>query len=597
MKTRVQRFGKFLSAMVMPNIGILIAFGFMAALFIDTGWMPNKEFSSLVGPLLTYLIPIFIAASGGKLIAGEEGRVVAAIAVMGAILKDTSITMLMAAMIIGPLAGYVIKIFNKLIDKHLKAGFEMLVKNFSIGIIGMLLALISYLVIGPLMSTILNMFAGAIDFLIEHKLLPFSAIFIEPAKVLFLNNAINHGIFTPIASAQAASAGQSIMFMLETNPGPGLGVLLAYLFFAKNKITRNSSSSAIIIHLLGGIHEIYFPYILMNPFIIIAPIIANMTAIFFYNLLGAGLSGPPSPGSIIAFLALSPGSQLLINLAGIIIATVVSFLIAAPIVRLAQDKSEEEESVKVEVDKLNLKKIIFACDAGMGSSAMGATKFRNKVLKYRNDLIIKHSSVDTIDADTNVVVVQRQLVERARKTAPKAQIVAIDNFLDDPKLVNLLQEVIKDYDLNELKKEKEILVKEGILLNQKAADKYEAIKMAGKLLSDLGYTDESYTTSMLEREELVTTYMGLGVAIPHGTSSKMDGVKHSGIVMLQFPEGVNFGEEKAYLVFGIAAYGNKHLDILSKLALALEDKDFLETLKSTDDLEWILDNLSSKANQ
>ena len=294
MKNNVQKFGKFLSGMVMPNIGALIAFGFLAALFIDTGWMPNEGFNSMVGPMLTYLIPVLIASTGGRMIGGDRGRVAGAIAVIGAIMSNTSITMLMAAMVMGPLAGFCIKKFDEAMDGHMPAGFEMLINNFSVGIIGMILAMLGYTIIGPVMSGILMILSAGVNVLVQNSLLPLVAIFIEPAKVLFLNNAINHGIFTPIATAQAAETGKSIMYMLEPNPGPGLGVLLAYLFFCKDKTTKDSVPGAVIIHLLGGIHEIYFPYILMNPLVIIAPILGSVAGIFWFNMTGCGLVGPVS---------------------------------------------------------------------------------------------------------------------------------------------------------------------------------------------------------------------------------------------------------------------------------------------------------------
>ena len=355
MKSGVQRFGRFLSAMVMPNIGALIAFGFLAALFIDTGWFPNEGFNSMVTPMLTYLIPILIASTGGRMIGGDRGRVVAAIAVIGAILSNPSITMLMAAMIIGPLSGVCIKKFDQLMAGRMPAGFEMLINNFSAGIIGMLLAMLGYVAIGPLMSGILAVLSAGISFLMERSLLPLASVFIEPAKVLFLNNAINHGIFTPIATLQAESAGKSIMYMLESNPGPGLGVLLAYLFFSKDKVTRDSTPGAVVIHLLGGIHEIYFPYILMNPVVIIAPILGNMAAIFWYSLTGCGLVGPASPGSIIAYLMMTPGPDIAKVLVGVLIGAGVSFAAASPIVKLAGGKSLEEAQNELAAKKAEAK--------------------------------------------------------------------------------------------------------------------------------------------------------------------------------------------------------------------------------------------------
>lgn len=620
MKSKVQRFGKFLSGMVMPNIGALIAFGFLAALFIETGWIPNKGFSSMVDPMLSYLIPILIASTGGRMIGGDRGRVVGAIAVIGAILSNTEITMLMAAMVMGPLAGFCIKKFDEAMDGHMPAGFEMLINNFSAGIIGMILAMLGYVVIGPLMSGILAVLSSGVSILVNHRLLPLVSIFIEPAKVLFLNNAINHGIFTPLATAQATEAGKSIMYMLEPNPGPGLGVLLAYMFFCKDKVTKDSAPGAVIIHLLGGIHEIYFPYILMNPLVIIAPIIGNMAAIFWFNMTGCGLVGPASPGSILAYLMMAPGSDMLKVLIGILIAAGISFAIASPIVKMAGGKSLEDaqkemadmkakakgqQVVPGTIEKSSeIRKIVFACDAGMGSSAMGATKFRNRIKVNRPDITVINTSVDNIPSDCDIAVVQTTLADRAKKSAPQAQLITIGNFLADPALDALYVHLTTgdvpaapagentDIIIPDVPVKKQIIVAEGIKLGQKPVTKEEAIQAAGELLEKLGYVDGTYVAAMQEREKLVTTYMGMGVAIPHGTTQAKGTVKKTGIVFLQYPEGVDFGSEKAELVFGIAGVGDEHLDLLAKLCTMLEDPARLETLKTTDDVEWVLEQLS-----
>ncbi|MCF2570318.1 PTS mannitol transporter subunit IICBA [Mediterraneibacter glycyrrhizinilyticus] len=619
-KNNVQRFGKFLSAMVMPNIGALIAFGFLAALFIDTGWIPNEGFNSLVSPMLTYLIPILIASTGGRMIGGDRGRVVGAIAVIGAIMSNTSITMLMAAMVMGPLAGFCIKKFDQLMEGHMPAGFEMLINNFSAGIIGMILAMLGYIAIGPLMSAILAVLSAGVNILVNNGLLPFVSIFIEPAKVLFLNNAINHGIFTPLATEQAAEFGKSIMYMLEPNPGPGLGVLLAYMFFCKDKVTKDSAPGAVIIHLLGGIHEIYFPYILMNPLVIIAPILGNMAAIFWFSLTDCGLVGPASPGSIIAYLMMTPGSDMIKVIVGVLIATGISFAVASPIVKMAGGKSLEEAQSEMASMKAaskgeavvpgtierssEIRKIIFACDAGMGSSAMGATKFRNRIKNDRPDISVTNTSVDNIPADCDIAVVQTTLAARAKKSAPNAQLITIGNFLADPALDALYVQLTTgdapaapagentDIVIPDTPIKKQVIIADGIKLGQKPVTKEEAIQAAGELLAKLGYVDGSYVDAMQEREKLVTTYMGMGVAIPHGTTQAKGTVKKTGIVLLQYPEGVDFGSEKAQLVFGIAGIGDEHLDLLSKLCTLLEDEALLETLKTTDDVEWVLEQLS-----
>lgn len=319
------------------------------------------------------------------------------------------------------------------------------------GILGMLLAILGYYVIGPFMTAILTMLTAGVDFLVAHSLLPLVSVFIEPAKVLFLNNAINHGIFSPIGASQAAETGRSIMYMQDANPGPGLGILLAYCFFCKDDTTRQSAPGAVIIHLLGGIHEIYFPYILMNPVIIIAPIVGNFCAILFYSMTSAGLSGPASPGSLIAYMAMAPRDSILTVLLGVIIAGAVSFILSSIILKAtsghaksltdaqnemkemkAQAKGEVPEPTAVNVGQI--RKIVFACDAGMGSSAMGATKFHNRIKAERPDLTVTNTSVDTIPADADVVVCQRILADRAAKSTPQAQLVTLDNFLADPHL-------------------------------------------------------------------------------------------------------------------------------------------------------------------
>lgn len=620
MKNNIQRFGKFLSAMVMPNIGALIAFGFLAALFIDTGWIPNKGFNSMVSPMLTYLIPILIASTGGRMIGGDRGRVAGAIAVIGAIMSNTEITMLMAAMVMGPLAGFCVKKFDEAMDGHMPAGFEMLINNFSVGIIGMVLAMLGYVAIGPFMSAILMILSAGVNFLVEHSVLPLVSVFVEPAKVLFLNNALNHGIFTPIATEQAAEAGKSIMYMLETNPGPGLGVLLAYMFFCKDKVTKDSAPGAVIIHLLGGIHEIYFPYILMNPVVIVAPILGNMAAILWYTITDCGLVGPASPGSIIAYLMVSPGSDLVKVLIGVVIAAGISFVVASPIVKMSGGRSLEEAQNEMASMKQaakgettvpgtierseEVKKIIFACDAGMGSSAMGATKFRNRIKNDRPDITVSNTSVDTIPADCDIAVVQTTLAARAKKAAPQAQLITIGNFLADPALDALYVQLTTgdapaapagentDIVIPDTPIKKQVIVADGIRLGQKPVTKEEAIQAAGELLVKLGYVDESYVEAMQERERLVSTYMGMGVAIPHGTTQAKGTVKKTGIVFLQYPEGVDFGAEKAQLVFGIAGIGDEHLDLLGKLCTLLEDPALLETLKTTDDVDWVLEQLS-----
>lgn len=623
MKTAVQKFGKFLSAMVMPNIGAFIAWGLITALFIEAGWLPNEQLASIQSPMLTYLLPVLIAYQGGKMVGGDRGAVMAAIATLG-VICGTDAKMLIGGMLMGPFAGLVIKKFDQAVDGKIPAGFEMLVNNFSVGIIGMILAIFGYYVIGPVMAAVLAFLSGGVGFLIDHKLLPLVGIFIEPAKVLFLNNAINHGIFTPIGTEQALETGKSIMYMIEANPGPGLGVLTAYWLFSKDKTTKSSAPGAMIIHFFGGIHEIYFPYVLMNPIVLIAPICASVVAILFYSMMGAGLVGPSSPGSIFAFMAVSPKGEQITVLLGVLIAAIVSFLIASPIIKMSGAKNLDEATSQMQNMKAEakgtaapsapvntgaipgvVKKIVFSCDAGMGSSAMGATKFRNRIKPLNLGITVINTSVDNVPADADIVVCQEVLQERARASGPQAHIITIGNFLADPNLDALYKTLEQRANgggatpaaaeptpapAAELAKpaKTDVIIKEGIKTGLPSVTKEEAIQAAGELLHQLGYVNESYIPAMQERERTVSTYMGLGVAIPHGTAEAKGEVKKTGIVMLQYPDGVSFGEEKAYLVFGIAGIGDEHLDLLAKIGGIIEEEAQLEKLKTVTSPEEVL---------
>ena len=465
MKAKIQTFGRFLSGMVMPNIGAFIAWGLLTALFIEKGWFPNEQLSSIVSPMLTYVLPILIAYQGGKMVGGDRGALMGAIATIG-VICGTEYTMFMGAMIMGPLAGLVIKKFDKAVDGHIPAGFEMIVNNFSVGILGLIMAVIGYYLIGPFMGVILGALSAGVNVLVTHGILPLVTVFVEPAKILFLNNAINHGIFSPLGAEQIAESGKSVFYMIESNPGAGAGILLAYMFFSKDKKTKDSAPGALIIHLFGGIHEIYFPYVLMNPLLLLAAIGGSLAAMTYYTIFDLGLSGPASPGSIIAFLLMAPKGSTLAVLLGVVIAAAVSFVIAIPIIRLAGNKHEgsledasakmkdmkaasKGEAVSVSVEEVGqqtaaipaeeIKHIVFACDAGMGSSAMGASVLKKKIQKAGLDIEVTHASVSSIPSEAQIVVTHQDLKERAMKSAPQARLVTITNFMTAPEYDELVE--------------------------------------------------------------------------------------------------------------------------------------------------------------
>jgi PTS system mannitol-specific IIC component len=456
MKEKIQVFGRFLSGMVMPNIGAFIAWGIITALFIPTGWLPNEKLAMLVTPMATTLLTLLIAYTGGKVVAGHRGGVIGAIATMGVIV-GADVPMFLGAMIMGPLSAWLLKKFDKVIEGKIKAGFEMLVNNFSLGILGAILAILALLGIAPVVTQLNNIMQAGVGFFVDHGLLPLASIFIEPAKVLFLNNAVNHGILSPMGMEQSKQIGKSIFFLLEANPGPGLGILLAYCIAGKGS-AKSSAPGAIIIHFLGGIHEIYFPYILMNPTLLLAVIAGGASGIFTLNLLGGGLVAPASPGSIFAVLAMTPKTGYIPVILGVLVATAVSCVVAVPLLKIfgkdedmeaakqmVQDMKTASKGIKkdtVSINTTSVKNIVFACDAGMGSSAMGATVLRKKLAAAGlGHINVVHSPVSNIPEDAEIVVTHTELGERAAHSNPRAKLVLIKNFLSAPEYDTLVEEL------------------------------------------------------------------------------------------------------------------------------------------------------------
>ncbi|EFV76319.1 PTS system protein [Bacillus sp. 2_A_57_CT2] len=632
LKVAVQKFGNFLSSMVMPNISAFIAWGLITALFIPTGFFPNESLAKMVDPMVKYLLPLLIGYTGGKLVHDQRGAVVGAIATMG-VIAGAEIPMFLGAMVIGPLGGYMIKKFDQMIEGRVRAGFEMLVNNFSAGILGAIVAILAFLGVGPAVDVFTGWLVAGVDWLIGTGLLPLTSILIEPAKVLFLNNAINHGVLSPIGVEQVKETGQSILFLLEANPGPGIGVLLAYMFFGKGN-AKKSAPGAGIIHFFGGIHEIYFPYILMRPMLIIAVILGGMSGVFTLVLLGGGLFAPSSPGSIIAITAVTPhhASAYIANFAGVLVAAAVSFIVSAFIMKTGKQGEEDIEEAAKKMQEMkgkkssvsnvfeggqaampdNVSKIYFACDAGMGSSAMGASLLRKKVKEAGMDIAVTNTAISNLPSDAEIVITQEELTPRARQKVPNAFHVSVDNFLSSPeydKLISALQfpanselhEIVEDAEENvpdivdeEMAHNDDLLRPENIFLNKEFADKEEAIRFAGRVLVDAGYVEESYIEAMIERDNITSTYMGNDVAIPHGTEEAKKAVIKSGFTVIQVPNGVDFDGQKVRLIFGIAGKDGTHLEILSGIAVTCSDMDNIEKLAAAESVQTIMDIIGKK---
>ena len=455
-KVNVQKFVTALSGMIMPNIGAIIAWGLTAAIFMTpNGWFPNAQINKLVQPMLIYLLPLLIGYTGGRMVDDERGAVIGAIGTLGVIVGTTQ-PMFLGAMIMGPLSGWCLKTLDNACRDKIKSGFEMIYNNFSLGILGMILAIFAYFIINPVMMWGSHWASVGVDAIIRLHLLPLANIIIEPAKVLFLNNAIGNGILVPLGIQQASEVGKSVLFLMESNPGPGLGILLAFMFFGKGS-SKSSAPGAAIIEFFGGVHEIYFPYVLMKPSLIIAAICGGVTGTALFTTLNGGLKAAASPGSILAILLVSAKGSYLGNIVGVLGAAIVSFIVAAIILKNDKGdgadlaaKQKEMESMKAEskgtkmpseqsahdsvTSYKDIKKVIFACDAGMGSSAMGASLLRDKFKKAGINIPVTNTAVRNLKDEPGLLVVtQEELADRARQKTPDAMHIAVGNFLSNPK--------------------------------------------------------------------------------------------------------------------------------------------------------------------
>ena len=686
-RIHVQKFGTFLSGMIMPNIPALIAWGILTMFFIPKGFTPNEAVATVVGPMIHYLLPIIIAYTGGHMVYGLRGAVVASIGVMGAIAGSDyliaqenarlleawlatgkaeadfselgQVHMFIGAMVMAPLSAYSMRWLDKLWENKIKAGLEMLVNMFSAGIWGFVLLIIGFYPIAWLVNGLMSILSSAVNWLVANNLLPLTSIIIEPAKVLFLNNTINHGVLTPLGLAQAGDAAynnRSILFLLEANPGPGLGLLLAFALVGIGA-AKASAPGAAFIQFVGGIHEVYFPYALMKPALILALIGGGMTGVTTNMLLGGALRAPAAPGSILAVLAqTAPGAYFAVILSVVLSATV-TFLIAAAILRasrktdlaaeaagedrFASAVSQTEANKGKSSDALSgllagggaahsgpIKSIVFACDAGMGSSAMGASVLRKKIQAAGfGDVTVVNKAIASLDDAFDVVVSHEDLIARATQRTPSAVHVAVDNFMSSPRydeVVDMVRRTNSEAAAEAPAPEApapvpaataapeaaptagavpaavavadhadeasdSVLKLSSIVLDGTAGDKDGAIKEAGDLLVASGNVDAGYVDSMYEREKSVSTYMGNLLAIPHGTNEAKSMILSSSISVVRYPNGIDWNGNPVKFVIGIAGAGNDHLELLGKIAEVFLDESKIAELEAATDAQQIKD--------
>jgi PTS system mannitol-specific IIC component len=643
-RVHVQKFGTFLSNMIMPNIAAIIAWGLITAFFIPVGWTPNEKIATIVGPAILYALPILIAFTGGKNVYGTRGGVVGGFAVMGVIMATSAPVfigedgnaspMFIGAMIMGPLAAYVMKRLDALWDGKIKPGFEMLVNNFSAGIWAALASIAGMFLLAPVLRAVITALGNGVNFLVENNLLPLTSILIEPAKIFFLNNAINHGVLTPLGIAQAAEEGKSVLFLLEANPGPGLGLLLAYMFFGKG-VARASAPGAAIIHFFGGIHEIYFPYVLAKPRLILAMVIGGMTGVFVNVAFDTGLVAPAAPGSIFAvYAATARGSFVGVTLA-VALSALVTLVVAAFLLKLDKGEDISLDDAIGSMEEMKGKKsiassalvgagaataarpghavrsIVFACDAGMGSSAMGASVLRRKVQAAGfNDVTVVNKAIAELTDDVDLLVTHQDLAHRAAQRSPSAALYTVDNFMASP----VYDEIVEHLQVSNVpvavgagsspapdavapapaaSSAPSLLAKQSIRLNGTATTRDEAITEAGELLVAAGAVDASYVESMHERERSVSTFMGNGLAIPHGTNEAKGSITRSALSFVRYSDGVDWNGKPATFVVAIAGQGDDHLAILSNLSKVFLDKTQIAALEAATTPEQVLEILGA----
>ncbi|WP_270407277.1 PTS sugar transporter subunit IIA [Brachybacterium paraconglomeratum] len=694
----LQKVGTSLSNMVMPNIPALIAWGILTAFFIPDGWTPNEPLASVVGPMIHFLLPLLIANTGGRMVYEARGAVVGVIATMGVIGgsdwliaqenaqlleqwvasgKDAAdyaplgeVHMFIGAMIMAPLAAWIMKKLDRLWQDHIPAGFEMLVNMFSAGIIGFGLLAAGFFGLAPLVNGLMTLLSNGVAALVNAGLLPLVSILIEPAKVFFLNNAINHGVLTPLGISEAAINGKSVLFLLESNPGPGVGILLAYTFFGRGA-ARASAPGAAIIQFFGGIHEIYFPYVLMKPLLILAAIGGGMTGVAINVAFGTGLIAPASPGSIFAIFGVAARDSYLGIALAVLGAATVSFLLSTLFLKIGKQDDGDIASATAKMEQMKgkkssvagaltgagaagagaaaaadasghtgpIRKIVFACDAGMGSSAMGATVLRKKVRAAGfDDVEVTNKAISSLNDEWDVVVTQKELTDRARQRTGSAVHVSVDQFMNSPRYDEVVELVgernspesaagagaaagtgaataaattpsadesprgrhaaprpdEEETATDSADSAPQILAPSSIVLDGTATDSASGIDEAGALLVAAGAVDEGYVRAMHDREATVSTFMGNGLAIPHGTNEAKSSITRSAMSFVRYPGGIDWNGNPTTFVIGIAGVGNEHLTLLQKVAMTFSDAAQVKRLEDATTTDEILEILGDE---
>lgn len=592
---------EMISKLIIENIAFFIIMGLISLLGDK-----NSDLYQFKYVLQRYILPIVLSYNSGKLIEKKYGGIVAVLAINGLMVSYTFFSFL-EPIVIGLLSGYLMKKYFEAIEKLRLPGYEMIMNNIGVVFIGSLLGAAFYTSIPFYKEIQVVLFEKVIKNIFNGMFVPLFAVFIEPAKVFFLNNLINHSVLSVVGFSELKEHGKSIFFLLETNPGPGLGVLLAsYLYDKKyNKAQRTKEiSSSVFIHFIGGIHEVYFPYVLRNMKLLVALIFGSITGIFLFQKFHVGLTSIASPGSAIIIVLLAPLSDKLFVILGILSSTFVTLGLSYLILISSKVKEDEDKMNSIEITNIDNLEICVACDAGMGSSAMGATLLKRKLEKeHIKGIKVVNSSIDAIPEKANMIIVHKQLFDRLDVSDDK-DVLVVDDFMDGvfyDALVSKINEKLKMKKLVEEKVKVEVeverprlFVKENVLLGLKRTSKNEALRRAGEFLVSRGYVTEEYIESMIERENMASTYLDYGISIPHCTVDGVKYIKNSGIVILQYPYGIDYGNgKKVYLIIAIASIRDKHMRIISRLSDLIDDSKIAEQLATTPDIDEIYGCFSS----
>lgn len=448
---------KFYSSIIAANLPLFIMLGFISLAFSNSGLFPNEKMALVSQSCYSYLLPTILAYYAGKKIGGESGAFTGAVCGL-AISIFSAYTSFIASIFMGTLCGVLCRFLKEKIKFDKFTGFEMISKNIFFGAVGVITVSLTYFIFAPIFSYIDLFFSNLIEYLSDVKTLPITTSVIETLKVFSLNNSINHGFLIPAGVENTAKFGKSVFFLLETNPGPGLGILLA--LYILNKDRRKYFASCMTVQAIGGIHEIYFPIVLSNLKLLIALILGALSGNLVFYLLHAGARGAISPGSIITiFLMCSPSDWLAILL-GIATSAVVSCISACLILEFDSHKSKEIESDDNTSERIEttseplfnlpdfgyVEDIVFVCDAGIGSSVMAASMFKKMLIENElGGISVSSSPVDEIPEDADLLICQKIISTKARDYNEYATIIEVENFMDS-NMYKAIIEKIKNND-------------------------------------------------------------------------------------------------------------------------------------------------------